>query len=98
MTSPMPMTPSCKKLGATFWATVVMMTVILLYPLSQGPVLWLYIVRGEPLMIAKVLRAYRPIYVFADFFPKRASEQYSKYCSWWIDLAEQSPSRKPLAP
>jgi hypothetical protein len=81
-----------------FWGTVVFAAVLVLYPLSQGPVLWVYITRGEPVLIAKILRAYRPIYIFTALFPKPASKPYRRYCSWWIHRAERSPSREPLTP
>ncbi len=35
------MTPSRKKLGVAFWATVAVVVVLLVYPLSFGPACWI---------------------------------------------------------
>jgi hypothetical protein len=56
------MTPDRKKPGVAFWATVVVVVVLLAYPLSFGPACWL----GDRNVIPEfVLRfAYRPLGIF----------------------------------
>jgi len=78
------------------WIAVVALGILTLYPLSQGPVIWLYIVRGEATWLAPVFRVYRPIYVLEAHLPESARKPYRKYCSWWIRNAEESPLREPL--
>ena len=53
------MTPSRKQPGVAFWATVVVVVLLVGYPLSFGPACWItsYIGRGE----YEVSRTYQPV-------------------------------------
>src|SRR5258708_34982723 len=73
------MTPRNKP-GVAFWATVVVVIVLVGYPLSFGPACWL--ARGGALSPLAVAHAYRPVVVSAGKSPSwvhRAAELYSGF-------------------
>jgi hypothetical protein len=88
------MTAERKKPTAAFWITVALVAVLVGYPLSQGPMLWVYIAHSEPVWMDPLLHAYRPINILKSCLPRSASKPYRKYCFWWIGRAMQSPSRE----
>jgi hypothetical protein len=80
------MTPSRKHPSAAFWATVVVVVVLVAYPLSIGPAYWLMMqqaTRGDPqkaIQTGQLLSAiYAPLAWTEDRGPqwwKRAIDEY----------------------
>src|SRR5262245_4621476 len=53
---------SRKKPGVAFWATVVVVVVLLAYPLSMGPACWIFWQPGDPPRLGRTLQwTYRPL-------------------------------------
>ena len=74
-----------KQPGVAFWATVVVVVVIL-YPLAYGP--WWY-ARGKWGGNSRVVRMSRYLFVPVEFAgrscPELLTEPYARYCLWCYD-------------
>lgn len=78
-----------KKPGVAFWATVVVV-VALLYPVSWGPVLYLWTAAGQPLWMAEAIDAiYYPLEAVRQGCPDNLARALSGYANWWIDRAAE---------
>jgi hypothetical protein len=79
------MTPR-KKPGVAFWATVGLVVVLLVYPLSVGPACWLLTHCPCPAWSAEAYRRmYLPLSWACDNGPSALSKPFGWYCSLWID-------------
>jgi hypothetical protein len=77
-----------KKPGWAFWATVVVVVALVAYPLSSGPVVWLYWNKlGQPGWMKSVMgTVYAPLEWTANNGPDWLKEGISSYCRWWRSL------------
>jgi hypothetical protein len=76
---------SRKKPGVAFWATVVLVAVLVLYPLSFGPACWLAYrdyMSDDVRHIATV--AYSPIAWISENGPKPLQDAIASYASLWL--------------
>jgi hypothetical protein len=81
------MTSNCKKPGLAFWATVVVVVVLVGYPLSYGPYLAVsprYPERAENRAAAIV---YGPLERCIIDGPRQFAEPYIGYLECWSDSA-----------
>jgi hypothetical protein len=81
------MTSSRKKPGMAFWATVVVVAVLVVYPLSYGP--WHYARCYFGVISAATRLTHRPFAPLAfavDHVPPYIAEPYCEYCLWWVRL------------
>jgi hypothetical protein len=79
------MTPDRKKPSAGFWITVALVAVLVGYPLSWGPAVWL--VRKGALPRRAVYWTYRPLGYIVEAFPLREQFRISLYLAWWEDVS-----------
>ncbi len=77
------MTPDRKTPGVAFWATVVVVVVLVVYPLSFGPACWLA-TRGASDSHGRtaVLYGYYPILWFANAVPEPVGQAVLSYAGW----------------
>jgi hypothetical protein len=73
------MTPSRKKPGVAFWATVVVVVVLAAYPLSFGPACWLADRNVVP--YGAIYKIFSP---FLDIAFHRESP-IAPFLNWWAD-------------
>ena len=83
------MTPSRKKPGVAFWATVVVVVGLVAYPLSFGPVLWL--ARRDRLPTRATSIAYRPLILEAR--REWVSDQPPRPILWWATVWDRPRMR-----
>ena len=77
------MTRSPKKPGVAFWATVVVVVVLVGYPLSLGPVLWVYNAVEQPRwFLNSIVAFYRPMLQLMTS-EVAIARFYSGYVGWW---------------
>ena len=73
--------------GAGFWATIILAAVVA-YPLSIGPVAWLYHKTGEPGWLGTAGDiVYAPLAFTIDKCPTKLGSQFHGYIEWWTELA-----------
>jgi hypothetical protein len=77
-----------KKPGVAFWATVIVVVVLVAYPLSFGPVGWFYRTIGCPYwMRVAISAASRPVWRTIDNSPEPIAswiaDAYHEYLGWW---------------
>jgi hypothetical protein len=78
------MTPDRKKPGVAFWATVVVVVVLVLYPLSMGPANWAARRYGSTGWAVKTYRGiYAPILWAYRNGPRPLHDAIKSYCDWW---------------
>jgi hypothetical protein len=78
------MTSSPKKPGVVFWATVVLVVVLVAYPLSFGPARWLYLHDLMPAWLADPLHIlYQPLFLSVEILPDSVREPYLWYLRLW---------------
>ena len=77
-----------KKTGLAFYATVVVVVVLALYPFSYGPARWFYLKTGMPEWAWSVIdHAFDPLWWARENSPAQIREAMADYDGWWIDLA-----------
>jgi len=73
-----------KKSGVAFWATVVLVVALVAYPLSEGPVLWIWGHTPLSLEAFFVIDAvYEPLEWAIDKSPQPIKEWQHKYLALW---------------
>jgi hypothetical protein len=78
------MTSNSKKPGVAFWATLVVVVVLVGYPLSLGPVAWLHAKLDRPRgMKAVVAPIYAPIFWAQDNGPDWLRKSIDLYEKMW---------------
>jgi hypothetical protein len=75
-----------KKPGVTFWATVVVVCLLVLYPLSIGPALWLAVKMDAPGWVFDVLETSSNQLLWLAIL-SGLDEPYLRYFGWWSSLA-----------
>jgi hypothetical protein len=77
-----------KKPGVAFWATVVAVVVVLvLYPLSWGPALWLQGSGYWPERLIWVDHVYDPLRLLLEHSPEPVDDAATHYLLWWATSA-----------
>ena len=72
-----------KKPTAGFWITVVVVTVLVGYPLSIGPVVWLSGLLGDPMWYLDIyMVVYKPIVYFDNHEPRWLGRIFASYVEW----------------
>lgn len=69
-----------KKPGVAFWATVVVVVLLVLYPLSWGPQLWLMMSGHVPVWTD---RLYNPLRYALERAPQGVTRAADAYLEWW---------------
>jgi hypothetical protein len=65
------MTSDRKKPGVAFWATVALVAVLVGYPLSAGPAIWIAMRTSDEVLLSHpVNRLYAPVWWFCDHGPR----------------------------
>ncbi len=78
-----------KQPGVAFWATLAVVVVLVLYPLSAGPAAWLVTVAGEPVWLEDVFElSYLPVNLAVSMMPAPINDACNGYLSWWASLAQ----------
>jgi hypothetical protein len=82
------MTPSNKKPGVAFWATVVVVVLVICYPLSIGPTTRLYwITLDQPAWLKAIGD---PLYAPMHWTYAHGPDWYRRvmewYCGWWYNF------------
>ena len=71
-----------KKPGVAFWATVVVVVVLVAYPLSWGPAAWICTGLGDPQWAVNAyLRIYAPLLWMDERSPESIRDATTWYCS-----------------
>jgi hypothetical protein len=87
------MTSDRKKPGVAFWATVVVVAVLIGYPLSAGPIAYLETRDLLPSQVTKVIELfYWPLNWIFDHSPESVREAMWSYSKLWIP--EDHPIRQ----
>ena len=87
MVSTLVMTPSRKKPGVAFWAIVVVVVVLVVYPLSFGPTLWVVNQKWCPARLIDVwVWFYRPIGWLQNYGPQPIRDIIVWYCGCWVPM------------
>ena len=78
------MTSDGKKPGVAFWATVVVVAVLVAYPLSFGPACWISsrIGRGKGFVVDAVQLVYQPMLRLGCEGP----DSVRRGIEWWVTL------------
>jgi len=84
------MTSDRKHPSAAFWATVALVAVLVLYPLSYGPALWIATKSGRRNWVNIHSGIYSPIGSVLDNSPGWAVELYFRYSTWWDPVSPQA--------
>jgi len=72
-----------KRPGAVFWAMIILAALVA-YPLSIGPVASLDKKLGSPEWLETIgTVVYAPAFYSIEHGPKRVSECYDRYITWW---------------
>src|SRR5262245_29364126 len=74
------------KPGVAFWATVVVVVVLVAYPLSFGPACWItsrVYASGEPVVTNRAMFVYLP---FGKAILHAPGAGYSSLLIWWIQV------------
>lgn len=69
---------------SVIWACLTVVFVLVLYPLSAGPMLWLVSNKYLPNTIDRVL--YAPLEAIIDQCPSSVRDEYFSYQLWWLAL------------
>jgi len=79
---------SRKKPGVAFWATVMVVVMLVLYPLSFGPACWISNRAGIGSSVVATI--YRPITwaMNSGCLPRLIDGPYREYYLWWNDMGE----------
>jgi hypothetical protein len=76
-----------KQPGAAFWATVVVVFLLVLYVLSSGPALWLAVKMEAPDWVFDTLEtSYGPL-LWLAMWSGPLGQPYLRYLGWWQSLA-----------
>lgn len=79
---------SCKPKSWAWWAVLVVLAVLVLYPLSIGPVAWLSLKCDVPQWLDVATdHFYAPANWLMDSGPQALSDWYFRYWVWWVKLA-----------
>jgi hypothetical protein len=81
-----------KRAGAGFWITVALVGVLVAYPLSIGPAIWLSLVLGEPNWLSAANGyVYAPLEWLMNHSPDWLGGLIYKYIAFWYYIAGQRP-------
>jgi hypothetical protein len=81
------MTSDRKKPGFAFWATVVVVAMLVAYPLSQGPWITIYVAtHADQPEIDASSAFYAPIELAIENSPRAIQDAYDGYLEWWAGL------------
>ena len=81
------MTPNRKKPGVAFWATLVVVLLLVAYPLSHGPWITIYIAtHADQPEIDASSAFYAPIDLAIENSPPAIQDLYDSYLEWWAAL------------
>jgi hypothetical protein len=83
------MTSDRKKPGVAFWATVVLVVVLVGYPLSFGPAAWLAIRTGNLKLVQGWFWA--PLETVVVHGPDQLVTRYNEFVFWWMATAGGEP-------
>jgi hypothetical protein len=84
------MTPSRKKPGVAFWATVVVVVALVAYPLSWGPAICVCETCGEPKWMVAAMDVYLPmVWTVRRWGKTPIFKPYIAYTDWWIKLSAE---------
>jgi hypothetical protein len=73
-----------KKPGVAFWATVVVVLVLVVYPLSCGPANWVVVQRWCPARLIDLYSwIYAPIWWLENYGPQQIRDGIERYCTFW---------------
>ena len=75
-----------KKPGVAFWATVVLVMVLVGYPLSIGPAVWLAVKTEAPGWVFDALETSNNQLLWLAIL-SGLDEPYLRYFGWWRSLA-----------
>jgi hypothetical protein len=82
------MTSDRKKPGVAFWASVLVVVVLALYPFSYGPARWFCLKTGVPDRAWSVIDPiFDPLWWARENGPASFREAMFDYDAWWIDSA-----------
>jgi hypothetical protein len=88
------MTPDRKKPGVAFWATVVVVVVLLIYPAMWGPLWWAHVRLGEPQWSARaIMVAYAPLMWVIHRSPPWVANIFVQSRFWGMNAAEEQNRR-----
>ena len=78
-----------KKPGVAFWATALTVGLLVVYPLSNGPMRYAYAKAGEPYWFGVVIDViYAPLWWLFNYTPEWFwRDVYGPYIVWWNSLA-----------
>jgi hypothetical protein len=83
-----------KKPGMAFWATVVVVVLLVLYPLSMGPWIAIYVSTHQHQSHMVVpFAVYKPIYTAIQNSPPEVAEAYGRFIVWWMDVGDSIGKR-----
>jgi hypothetical protein len=77
------MSTDCKKPGVAFWATVVMVAVLVAYPLGAGPALWIAHQDIPIWCISVICFVYAPANWAEENAPEPVVRAIRAYLDWW---------------
>jgi hypothetical protein len=83
------MTSSCKPPGVAFWATVAVVVLLVLYPLSRGPWIAIYVsTHQHQSHIVVPFAVCKPINAVLRNSPPEVAEAYGRFIVWWMDVGD----------
>jgi hypothetical protein len=83
------MSESHKHPSAAFWATVVVVLMLVAYPLSLGPAIWLRTRPGSPTWVRSAYwKIYAPIVWIYEHGPEPIKESIDWYGEFWVNNDE----------
>ncbi len=80
---------SRKKPGVAFWAVVVVAVMLVIYPLSWGPYIWLDCHSRRGSWVDRVDVIYSPIELIRDWSPDWAKSKIDAYRRWWMPESQR---------
>lgn len=89
------MSESRKKPGLAFWATMTFLALLILWPLSWGPQLWLMGSGYVPEWLIWTDHVYDPLRWGLDVAPDWVREPAETYLTWWfahVDMPYFNPA------
>jgi hypothetical protein len=86
-----------KKPGAVFWATVLVVVVLVAYPLSFGPAFGVMSRKECPSWLRRsIIVAYRPCFEIADYGHGPVRDALAWYAELWSANVQPDRARNPL--
>jgi hypothetical protein len=72
-----------KKPGVAFWLTVVVAVIVVAYPLSLGPAMWLAVRMDAPGWVFDALETSCGLVLYLAVWSGPFGEPYLRYLGWW---------------